>query len=286
MAVIIGTMSNGQGHETAYAQLIAGQLGVDVGDVDVIQGETDRVPSGHGTGGSASLPIGGAALAEAGTDLVRQAVPLAAEALEAAAVDVAFEDGRFRIVGTDRAVGWPAVAARLAPGAVLGGAGFWKPAGPSFPNGCHVAEVEVDPETGEWALVRYTMLHDFGRVLNPKLLEGQLQGGVAQGIGQAGFERVVHDAASGQVLTGSLMDYQLPRADELPALELETLATPAPGNPLGVKGCGEAGAAGGAPAVINALVDALAPLGVRSIDMPATPEVVWRAIREAAARQH
>jgi carbon-monoxide dehydrogenase large subunit len=144
-----------------------------------------------------------------------------------------------------------------------------------------VAEVELDPDTGYWDLVRYTMIHDFGRVLNPMLLEGQLQGGVAQGVGQAAFERVVHDPESGQVLTGSFMDYQIPRADDLPSLQLETLVTAAPTNPLGIKGCGEAGAAGGAPAVMNALMDALAGLGVRTLDMPATPERVWQAVRTA-----
>ena len=284
VTVLVGTMSNGQGHETAYAQLVADQLGLDPEDVDVVQGDTDRIPSGHGTGGSASIPIAGVAMVEASADLVRKALPLAAEALEAAEIDVVFEGGGFRIVGTDRVVGLREVARRLGQGAapaLLSGAGWWKPSGPTFPNGCHVAEVELDPDTGHWELVRYTMIHDFGRVLNPLLLEGQLQGGVAQGVGQAAFERVVHDAESGQVLTGSFMDYQIPRADDLPALTLETLVTAAPTNPLGVKGCGEAGAAGGAPAVMNALMDALAGLGVRTLDMPATPERVWQAMQAA-----
>jgi carbon-monoxide dehydrogenase large subunit len=286
VTVLIGTMSNGQGHETAYAQLVADQLGLHPDEVEVVQGDTDRIPSGMGTGGSASLAIGGAALALAGQDLVRQALPLAADALEAAEVDVVFEAGLFRIAGTDRGIGLRAVAGRLGQGdvpAVLSGTGLFKPSGPTFPNGCHAAEVEVDPETGAWRLVAYTMLHDFGRVLNPMLLEGQLQGGVVQGIGQAAFEQVVHDPQSGQVLTGSLMDYQLPRADDLPSLELRTRLTPSPNHPLGVKGCGEAGAAGAPPAVINALMDALAPLGVRTIDMPATPLRVWQAIRGAGA---
>jgi carbon-monoxide dehydrogenase large subunit len=274
-------MSNGQGHETAYAQLIAGELGLDPTDIDVVQGDTDRIPSGHGTGGSASLPIGGAALADASVDLVKQALPLAADALEAAQADIEFSDGAFRIVGTDRMIGLRAVAGRLGMGGapeLLAGVGFWQPTGPTFPNGCHAAEVEIDPETGAWRLVDYTMLHDFGRVLNPMLLEGQLQGGVTQGIGQAASEQVVHDPVSGQVLTGSWMDYCIPRADELPPLVLHTLATPSPSNPLGVKGCGEAGAAGAPPAVMNALLDALAPLGVATLEMPATPERVWRAI--------
>ncbi len=282
VTVLTGTMSNGQGHETAFAQLVAAELGLDPGDVEVVQGDTDRIPSGHGTGGSASLAIGGAALANAAVDLMRQVLPLAADALEAAVADVTFEDGLFRIVGTDRAIGLRQVAGRLGQGdvpALLAGAGFYQPSGPTFPNGCHVAEVEIDPETGEWRLERYTMLHDFGRVLNPMLLEGQLQGGVVQGIGQAAYERVVHEAGSGQVLTGSFMDYQIPRADDLPALSLETLATPSPSHPLGVKGCGEAGAAGAPPAVMNALMDALATRGVTALDMPATPARVWEALR-------
>ena len=195
-------------------------------------------------------------------------------------VDIAFAEGQFRIVGTDRAIGWSTLAAGLGQG-MLAGQGWWKPTGPTFPNGCHVAELEIDPETGAWTLQRYTMLHDFGRVLNPKLLEGQLQGGVVQGYGQAASEAVRHDPDSGQMLTGSLMDYGLPRADEIPSLTLETLPTAAPTHPLGIKGCGEAGAAGGAPAVMNALLDALAPAGVTMLDMPATPEAVWQAIRAA-----
>ncbi len=279
VTALLGSMSNGQGHETAYAQLIADQLGVDVDAIDVVQGDTDRIPSGHGTGGSASIPISGAALAKASEDLIEKALPLAADALEAAAVDVAFEEGAFRIVGTDRRVTLGQVAGRLAADTVLEGTGAWTPTGPTFPNGCHVAEVEIDRETGAWTLERYTMLHDFGRVLNPMMLEGQLQGGVAQGIGQAAMERVVHDPDSGQVLSGSFMDYQIPRADELPALVLETLPTAAPSHPLGIKGCGEAGAAGGAPAVMNALMDAIAGAGGGMLDMPATPERVWRALR-------
>jgi carbon-monoxide dehydrogenase large subunit len=276
--VLVGTMSNGQGHETAYAQLVGAQLGIDPADIDVIQGDTDRIPTGHGTGGSASIPITGAALADASVDLIAKLRPLAADVLEAAVADVEFAEGSFNIVGTDRRITVQAVAKRLDPGALIAGKGYWKPTGPTFPNGCHVAEVEVDPETGAWTLLRYTMLHDFGVVVNPMMLEGQLQGGVAQGVSQAAFERVVHDPASGQVLTGSLMDYQLARADDLPSLTLETLATDAPTHPLGIKGCGEAGAAGGAPAVINALMDALAGEGVATIDMPATPETVWRAL--------
>jgi len=279
VTALLGSMSNGQGHETAYAQLIADQLGVDFDAIDVIQGDTDRIPSGHGTGGSASIPISSVALREASRDLIAKALPLAADALEAAPADIVFADGAFRIAGTDRRITLATVAGTLPAGAMLDGTGAWTPTGPTFPNGCHVAEVEIDPETGAWTLARYTMLHDFGRVLNPMMLEGQLQGGVAQGIGQAAMERVVHDPDSGQVLTGSFMDYQIPRADELPPLTLETLPTNAPTHPLGIKGCGEAGAAGGAPAVMNALMDAITRAGGGLLDMPATPERVWQALR-------
>ena len=282
ITALLGSMSNGQGHQTAYAQLIADQLGVDFNDIEVIQGDTDRIPSGHGTGGSASIPISSVALREASNDLIAKATPLAADALEAAPVDVEFHDGAFRVVGTDRRVTLSVVAQKLPPDAMLGGTGAWKPDGPTFPNGCHVAEVQIDPETGYWTLERYTMLHDFGRVLNPMMLEGQLQGGVAQGIGQAAMERVVYDPDSGQVLSGSFMDYQIPRADELPPLVLETLPTNAPTHPLAIKGCGEAGAAGGAPAVMNALMDAIIAAGGGLLDMPATPERVWRALRNAS----
>ncbi len=277
VTLLSGAMSNGQGHETVFAQLIAAQLGIDADLIDVVQGDTARIPSGHGTGGSASLGIAGAALSYAGTDLVQKALPLAADALEAGEVDVEFRDGRFAVVGTDRSVGWDAVAARIGDG-LLAATGFFQPSTPTFPNGCHIAEVEVDPETGEWTLERYTMVHDFGRVLNPMLLEGQLQGGVVQGFGQAACERVVHDD-SGQVMTGSFMDYQIPRASDLPSLELIQRPTLSPANPLGVKGCGEAGAAGACPAVMNALADALWERGVRTLDMPATPLRVWQAIR-------
>ncbi len=278
VTVLTGTMSNGQGHETAFAQLVAAQLGLDSDLIEVIQGDTDRIPSGHGTGGSASIGIGGAAVSMAATDLVNRAIPLAADALEAAPVDVEFAEGRFRIVGTDRAVGWAEVAARVQ--GVLEGQALYQPSNQTFPNGCHFAEVEVDPETGVWRIDRYTMVHDFGRVLNPMLLQGQLQGGITQGIGQALCERVVHDE-DGQVLTGSFMDYQIPRADEVPELVLHLRPTPSPANPLGVKGCGEAGAAGACPAVMNALTDALSSRVTVLLDMPATPEKVWRALQAA-----
>ncbi len=280
VTLLIGTMSNGQGHATAYAQLLADRLGVDAGIIEVVQGDTDRVPSGGGTGGSSSLAIGGQAAALAAAELIARLTERAGEALEAAAADITYADGVFAVAGTDLAISWQALARRLP--VPLATRGTWKPSGPSFPNGCHLAAVDVDAETGAWRLAAYTMVHDFGTVINPLLLEGQLQGGVAQGFGQAAMEQVVHDEDSGQPLTGSWMDYAMPRADDLPALALISRPTPAPLHPLGIKGAGEAGAAGAPAAVMNALLDALAPLGVRDLDMPATPFAVWRAI--AAAR--
>ncbi|MDE2335486.1 MAG: xanthine dehydrogenase family protein [Rhodospirillales bacterium] len=279
VTLLIGTMSNGQGHVTAYAQLLADRLGIDAGMIEVVQGDTDRIPSGGGTGGSSSLAIGGQAAALSAAELIGRLTERAGEALEAAAADIAYADGVFRVAGTDLAISWEALARRLP--APLVTRGSWKPSGPSFPNGCHLASVDVDPQTGAWRLVGYTMVHDFGTVINPLLLEGQLQGGVAQGFGQAAMEQVVHDEESGQPLTGSWMDYAMPRADDLPALALISRPTPSPLNPLGIKGAGEAGAAGAPPAVMNALLDALAPLGVRDLDMPATPFAVWRAIGAA-----
>ncbi len=279
VTLLIGSMSNGQGHATAYAQLLADQLGIAADMIEVVQGDTDRIPSGAGTGGSSSLAIGGQATALAAAELIGKLRARAGEALEAAAEDIAYADGVFRVAGTDLTISWHALAGRLVE--ALSATAMWKPTGPSFPNGCHVAEVDVDPQTGAWRLAAYTMVHDFGTVINPLLLEGQLQGGVAQGFGQAAMEQVVHDPQSGQLLTGSWMDYAMPRADDLPALSLVSRPTASPLHPLGIKGAGEAGAAGAPPAVMNALLDALAPLGVRSLDMPATPFAVWRAIMAA-----
>jgi carbon-monoxide dehydrogenase large subunit len=280
VTLLIGSMSNGQGHATAYAQLLADRLGIEAGMIEVVQGDTDRIPTGAGTGGSSSLAIGGQATALAAAALMTKLAAFAGEALEAAAADITYADGVFSVAGTDLRIGWYQLASRL-PEAMRARA-VWKPSGPSFPNGCHVATVDVDPETGEWHLAAYTMVHDFGTVINPLLLEGQLQGGVAQGFGQAAMEQVVHDPETGQPLTGSWMDYAMPRADNLPGLSLISRPTPSPLHPLGIKGAGEAGAAGAPPAVMNALLDAVAPLGVRDLDMPATPFSVWRAI--AAAR--
>ncbi|MCA8928434.1 MAG: molybdopterin-dependent oxidoreductase, partial [Alphaproteobacteria bacterium] len=288
--VRIGSQSNGQAHRTAYAQVVNEWLGTDPHKVVVIQGDTDEVETGTGTGGSWSIPMGGGAIARAADKVIAKARRIAAQKFEAAEADIAFADGMVSVAGTDLRLSLPELAAladdpaNLPPGEEPGLGGFdrFVPENHTFPYGVHIAEVEVDKETGGFALEAYTMVHDFGRALNPLLLAGQVHGGVAQGIGQALFERVVF-AEDGQLLTGSYMDYHLPRASDLPDFDFVPVETPTVANPLGVKGCGEAGATGAPPTVINALLDALAPLGVQHIDMPATPEAVWRAMRGAGA---
>jgi len=279
VSLMIGTQSNGQGHETAYAQLIAEGLGVPLESIRVVQGDTSLVSFGMGTGGSRSLPVGGAAASQAVTDVIAKGKEIASEALEAAAADIEFRDGQYRIAGTDRAVGLFEVAKRAkGKNLDLSGLGDFMPAVSTFPNGCHVCEVEIDPDTGRVSVERLVMVDDFGRVINPLLLAGQVHGGVAQGLGQALLEGCVYDGASGQLLTGSLMDYALPRAGDFPAMKVLWNNQPCATNPLGLKGAGEAGAIGAPPAVVNAVVDALAESGVRHIDMPATPERIWRAL--------
>ena len=292
VTVLSGSQSNGQGHETAFSQIVHEKLGVDFEKIRIIEGDTDAVATGLGTGGSWSVPMGGGALALAADRIVAKARHIAAHALEAAETDIEFRDGRFAVAGTDLAIGIEEVArlsldparlpAGLEPG--LDEEERFTPENYTFPYGCHVCAVEVDPDTGRVEIVGYTAVHDFGRAINPLLLEGQVHGGVAQGIGQALLEHTVY-SADGQLLSGSYMDYCLPRADDLPAFAFTPLESPSPSNPLGIKGCGEAGATGAPPAVINAIIDALAPLGVRHIDMPATPERVWSAIRAAANRR-
>ena len=288
VTLLIGSMSNGQGHETAYSQILNETLGLPFEKIRVVQGDTDRIASGTGTGGSWSLPMGGGAVVRAVDRLIETAKPIAADSLEAAAADVEFRDGAFRVAGTDLAVSLADTAARAAadghlrsdgaPG--LSAVAVYEPANNTFPYGTHLCEVEVDPETGAVRIVAYTAVHDFGQVLNPLLLAGQVHGGLAQGLGQALLEHTVYDG-EGQLLSGSFMDYCIPRADDLPDFEFEPWITPSPGNPLDIKGCGEAGAAGSPPALINAVLDALAAVGVEDFHMPATPERVWRAIRAA-----
>ncbi len=287
LTLLIGTQTNGQGHQTAYGQIIAEHLGVAPEDITLVQGDSDRIATGGGTGGSRSVPTGGAAVAEAALKVQEKARLVAADLLEAAAADIVFADGRFGIVGTDRTATFAEITrhAAAADGTDTPFAedGAYKPATFTFPNGTHACEVEIDPETGATAIVRYTVVDDFGRVLNPLLVAGQVHGGVVQGVGQALLEHTVFEADSGQLTSGSLMDYALPRADGMPWIDFSTIEVPCTTNPLGIKGAGEAGAIGACPAVINAVVDALAEFGVEHVDMPATPEVVWRLIHGRTA---
>ncbi|MGH7114350.1 MAG: xanthine dehydrogenase family protein molybdopterin-binding subunit, partial [Stellaceae bacterium] len=292
LTMLLGTQSTGQGHQTAYAQLAAERLGLPLDKIRVVQGDTAAIGFGRGTGGSRSLPVGGASVDAAAQKLIAKGRRIAAHLLEAAEADVDFADGVFRIAGTDRELGIAAVAraafdpTQLPPEVEPGFAesGHFTPPAPTFPNGCHVCEVEIEPETGHVDIVRYLVVDDFGTVVNPLLLQGQVQGGVAQGVGQAMLERCVYDAETGQLVTGSMTDYCLPRAEDLPAIEFTYNVVPCRTNPLGIKGAGEAGAIGSPPALINAICDALSPLGIEHIDMPVTPERLWRTIRGAQAR--
>ena len=275
----VGTQDFGMGHETVFAQVLADVLGVDPAAVRVVDGDTDVVEIGFGGHGSRCARIGGGAVLEGGRAVVERGRLLAADLLEAAAADVEFQNGAYVISGTDRRIGLFEVA-RVAEerGAPLIASATFETAGPSYPNGCQLCEVEVDPETGKVTIERYVMVADPGRLLNPLIVDGQLHGGIAQGVGQALLERVAYDPASGQLLSGSFMDFALPRADDLPPFT--TVCNPVPGedNPLGVKGIGEGPTTGSPPAVVNAVLDALGELGVSAIDMPLTPERVWRAL--------
>ncbi|MGE0744272.1 MAG: xanthine dehydrogenase family protein molybdopterin-binding subunit [Rhodospirillales bacterium] len=271
-----GSQSSGQAHETTFAQVVADALELPMDAVRVVAGDTDRVASGIGTFASRSMIKGGSAAWKAGGMVIEAGRQAAAQALEAAAADVVYAAGRFTVAGTDRGIGLFELANRQP----LAAATMHEIPEFTFPNGCHVCEVEVDPETGAVAIDRYTMVDDVGRIVNPPVVHGQAVGSVVQGLGQALLERVVHDG-DGQPLTGSYMDYALPRADDLPSFVAEHTVTLTKTNPLGVKGAGEGGTVGAPPALVNAVLDALAPLGVTHIDMPATPETVWRAIRAA-----
>ena len=286
--VFVGTQSTGQGHETAYVMLIADRLGVPGEKVRIHQGDTDAIPVGGGTGGARSLVSEGTAIVATTDSVIARGIAAAADALEASAADIRFDSGEFRIAGTDRAIGLLDLAARQralaradASVPTLDVAEVAEIAAGTYPNGCHIAELEVDPATGATTLLRYLVADDMGTVINPMIVTGQIQGGVAQGMSQALLERTEYDTDSGQLVSASFMDYALVRADELPDIEVELVQVPCTTNPLGVKGAGEAGAVGSPPAVINALLDALAGHGVRAIDMPATPERIWRAIAAA-----
>jgi carbon-monoxide dehydrogenase large subunit len=283
VTLLIGSQSTGQGHATAYAQLVADHLGLPAERVNMVQGDTDRIKSGLGTGGSSSIPCGGASLAGAAEKLADNLRRLAAEALEASVDDLEVAGGTVRVGGTDRVISFAALAQRPDAGNRLTAAYAFTPPQATYPNGTHIAEVEIDPATGESRIASYVVVDDFGATLNPLLLAGQVHGGTAQGIGQALMERAVYDPDSGQLLTASLMDYAVPRADEVPAIEFETRNVRCMHNPLGVKGAGEAGAIGSCPAVMNAIVDALwRAERISHLDMPATPQRVWSAINAAS----
>jgi carbon-monoxide dehydrogenase large subunit len=287
VTVLIGTQSTGQGHETSYAQMVSAGLGVAIDRIDIVQGDTQRVPTGEGTGGSRSMAIGGSSLFRSVTTLIDSGRAMAAEILEAAERDVEFDKGLYRIVGTDRMLSIEDVAKAsydeaLRPPNVAAGlysSARFQPAEGTFPNGCHVCEVEIDPDTGVIEILRYTVEDDVGVVINPLILEGQIVGGVAQGLGQALGEQAVYENDSGQLVTATFMDYAMPRADWMPDVDFRYREIPSPRNPLGVKGAGEAGTVGAAPALVNAVVDALRDRGVGKIDMPLTPLRVWHALR-------
>lgn len=292
VTVFTGSHSHGQGHETTFAQVVSDRLGVPIENVEVVHGDTDRVAFGMGTYGSRSLAVGGSALMRALDKIIDKGRKVAAHMLEAAQGDIEYDHGVYRVAGTDKQLTMAEIAfsayvphnyplEELEPG--LDETAFYDPTNFTYPAGSHICEVEVDPDTGRVEIVNFTAVDDFGNVINPMIVEGQVHGGLAQGIGQALLEGCVYDTDSGQLITGTYMDYTMPRADDLPNFRVGTKNTPCTHNPLGVKGCGEAGAIGAPPAVINAIIDALAPLGVADIAMPATPRRVWEAIQKARA---
>jgi carbon-monoxide dehydrogenase large subunit len=293
VTVFTGSHSHGQGHETTFAQIVATRCGIPVENVDVVHGDTGRVLFGMGTYGSRSLAVGGTAIVKALDKVIAKGRKIAAHLLEAAEADIEYKDGKFTVAGTDRSktFGEIALAAyvphnypldKLEPG--LNETAFYDPTNFTFPAGTHICEVEIDPDTGVVSIVDFSACDDFGNIINPMIVEGQVHGGLTQGIGQALLENCVYDAESGQLLTGSLMDYALPRADDVPSFKVGTKVTPCTHNPLGAKGCGEAGAIGAPAALMNAVLDALAPKGVTHLDMPASPHRVWQAIQAAQGR--
>ena len=290
VTVFTGSHSHGQGHETTFAQVVAARLGLTPDQVDIVHGDTGRVPFGMGTYGSRSISVGGAAIMRALDKIEAKAKKIAAHLMEASDADVDFAGGEFKVKGTDKMVTFGQVALtayvphnypldKLEPG--LNETAFYDPTNFTFPAGTYICEVEVDPETGVVRIDRFTAVDDFGTIINPMVVEGQVHGGLVQGIGQALMEHCVYDRETGQLVTGSFMDYTMPRADDFPNFTIGHVCTPCTTNPLGTKGCGEAGAIGSPPAVINAVLDALAPLGVKDLDMPASPNRVWTAIQNA-----
>ena len=292
VSVFTGAHSHGQGHDTTFAQIVAEKLGIPIGNVDIVHGDTDRIPFGMGTYGSRSLAVGGTAISKALDKVIEKGKIIAAHMLEAADADLEFKDGKFTVAGTDKEKSFGEIALsayvphnfphdRLEPG--LEETAFYDPLNFTYPSGTHIAEVEIDPATGVVELVDWACCDDFGNLINPMIVEGQVHGGIAQGVGQALLENAHYDE-NGQLLTASYMDYCMPRADDFPALKVDYTVTACTHNDLGVKGCGEAGAIASPPALINAVVDALSPLGVTDMSMPASPEKVWRAIHDAQTK--
>jgi carbon-monoxide dehydrogenase large subunit len=288
--VLTGSHSHGQGHETTFAQLVSDRLGIPIDQVSIVHGDTDKVQMGMGTYGSRSGAVGMSAIVKALDKVIAKGKKVAAYALEASEKDIDFENGRFKVAGTDKSLGFGEVALQayiahkfsgqeLEPGLKEGA--FYDPTNFTFPAGVHIAEVEIDPDTGVTSIVKWTAVDDFGNVINPMIVEGQVHGGIAQGVGQALMEGARYDS-NGQLVTASYMDYCMPRADDLPSFDIGMTNTPCPSNPLGIKGCGEAGAIAAPPAVINAITDAV---GHEDVPMPATPQAVWQACRKAVARQ-
>ena len=289
VSLFAGSTSMGQGNETAFVQIVSDRLGIPPERIQVFSGDTDALGAGRGNGGSGALTVGGSAVVRATEKIIERGRRIAARMLEAAPEDVVLRDSRFSVAGTDRGVTFNAVARvayqpRQLPAGMEPGfsetAAFTPPA-VTFPNGCQVCEVEIDPETGIVRIVRHTIVDDVGHMVNPMLVQGQIHGGAVQGLGQGLFEMLTYEPTSGQLLTGSFMDYAMPRADDIPLFDVDHHEVPTQVNPLGAKGVGEAGTVGALPALLNAVNDALAPLGVRHLDMPVTPERVWRAIQDA-----
>jgi carbon-monoxide dehydrogenase large subunit len=289
VAIVAGTHSHGQGHETAFAQLVSEFLGIPFESIRYLQGDTEKVAVGRGTYASRSVMLGGCALKAAADDVIAKGRKMAAFLMEGKAEDIDFADGLYRMRGTNKSMPMQEVAKAffrpmgipMSLGVGLEGNGSYASEPGNFPNGCHACEVEIDPETGTVEVVRHTCIDDLGRVINPMIVEGQIQGAVAQGLGQALLEHVVYDKGSGQLVSGSFMDYAMPRATDMPPIAIAFHNVPAKTNPLGVKGIGEAGCTGSPPAIMNAILDALRPVGVKEIDMPATPFRVWQAIATA-----
>jgi carbon-monoxide dehydrogenase large subunit len=290
LTVIAGSLSHGQGHDTMYKILISDRLGIDADNIRVVDGDTDLIPFGGGTYASRTAALGGTAATMAADKVIEKAQILAAHILESAEADIEFSDGEFTVVGTDKSIGLIEVAkssfsASLLPDGMEPGLfdmATFSPEVPNFPNGCHICELEIDPETGHSQILRYTVVDDVGTVINPLTLEGQIHGGIGQAVGQVFGEQVIYDDDTGQLLTGSFLDYVMPRADDMIAFDCYNNPVPTKTNMLGVKGAGEAGNVGGLPAIMNAVIDALNPLGIDHIDLPATPEKVWQAIKENA----